>query len=167
MPTPFSNETLFLRQAILLAEEAELNGNLPIGAVITLDGQVVARGMNSIWEPTLELTRHAEMEALQCIPGDLWPRSREMTLFTTLEPCVMCAGAILLHHLGRLVFGSLDPIGGVTSCLGTLPEHFKAEYGLIRWIGPALPDECDALYSRVMELERRRGLGPPPSRADA
>ena len=151
----------FLRAAILLAQEAEENGNLPVGAVIALDGKVIASGRNCIWRPSLQLTRHAEMEALQSVPDPLWPRSREMTLFTTLEPCVMCAGAILLHQLGRLVFGASDPIGGIASCLETLPGYFKEEYGAIQWIGPALPEECDPLYFRVANHERRRRPIPP------
>jgi tRNA(adenine34) deaminase len=151
----------FLCEAIRLAEEAGRRGNLPIGAVIVLDGEIVARGMNAIWQPTLELTRHAEMEALRSVPAHLWPRSREMTLYTTLEPCIMCAGAILLHHLGRLVFGATDPNGGVAACLGALPAYFREEYALIQWQGPALPAVCDPLYARIVELERVRGPIPP------
>jgi tRNA(adenine34) deaminase len=157
----------FLRQAILLAHDAERRGNLPIGAVITLDGEIVAMGQNSIWSPTLALTRHAEMEALYKVPADVWPRAREMTLFTTLEPCIMCAGAILLHHLGRLVYGSADPVGGFGASAGSLPAYFKEELSLIQWLGPALPEECDPLYARIIQHERRRGPSPPPFFADA
>jgi len=79
----------------------------------------------------------------------------------------MCAGAILLHHLGRLVFGSTDPFGGVAACLDSLPAYFRHEYSLIQWRGPALPSECDPLYSRVLEYERHRGSSPPVRLADA
>ncbi len=150
---------VFFREAIRLAEEADRRGNLPIGAVIVLDGDVVARGMNSIWKPRSDLTRHAEMEALRAVPAVFWSRSREMTLLTTLEPCVMCAGAILLHRIGALVFGSTDPYGGVGACLGDLPPYFREELSLVRWTGPALPAECDRLYRRIQELEGRLGLG--------
>jgi len=168
MGTDLSPESLaLLREAIHLAEEAERGGNLPIGAVIALDGEVVARGRNAIWQPSLALTRHAEMEALRNIPSQLWPKSREMTLVTTLEPCLMCAGAVLLHHLGRLVFGSMDPLGGVTSCLDTLPWYFKEAFTRIEWRGPCLPSECDPLYQRVLEYERRRGPIPPARPAQA
>src|SRR4030042_5906880 len=143
---PSSRDMPFLQAAVRLAEEAGQRGNLPIGAVIALGDIIIARGRNSIWKPTLALTCHAEMEALRTVSPTLWSRSGEMTLFTTLEPCVMCAGAILLHHLGRLVFGSTDPWGGIGSCLGTLPKYFKDEFTLIEWSGPALPLECDPLY---------------------
>jgi tRNA(adenine34) deaminase len=157
----------YLRQAILLAEEAERLGNLPIGAVIALDDQVIARGCNSIWHPGLELTRHAEMEALRAVPPHLWLKSRQMTLYTTLEPCVMCAGAILLHRVGRLVFGSTDPWGGAGPCLAALPSYFWDQLALTEWTGPALPGECDPLYARVLEHERSRGEGPPVGIAGA
>jgi tRNA(adenine34) deaminase len=143
----------FLRQAIRLAEQAGLAGNLPIGAVIVLDGSIIATGSNAIWKPVPSYTRHAEMEALRAVPPELWARSREMTLYTTLEPCLMCAGAILLHQIGRLVYGSIDPWGGVSASLGSLPAYFREEFVLIEWSGPALPVECDPLYARIMELE--------------
>jgi tRNA(adenine34) deaminase len=152
---------IFLREAIQLAEAADRRGNLPIGAVIVLDGAVVARGMNSIWRPQLDLTRHAEMEALRAAPAELWSRSREMTLFTTLEPCVMCAGAILLHRIGGLMFGSTDPYGGVGACLRDLPPYFQEELALVQWTGPVLPAECDRLYRQVQEIEGRLSAGPP------
>ena len=79
-----------------------------------------------------------------------------MILFTTLEPCVMCAGAILLHHIGHLAFGATDPYGGVGTSLGSLPPYFREEFSLIHWTGPVLPAECDPLYRRVQELERRQ-----------
>lgn len=149
-------DLLFFEEAIQLAEEAERRGNLPIGAVIVLRGEIVARGMNAIWQPTLDLTRHAEMEALRSLPAHLRQSCREMTLYTTLEPCLMCAGAILLHQLGRLVFGSSDPYGGVGACLDSLPAYFKDELSRCQWHGPALPAACDPLYLRVTEHERRR-----------
>jgi tRNA(adenine34) deaminase len=156
MPSkPYDDQLVFFREAIQLAEKADRRGNLPIGAVIVLDDEVVARGMNAIWSPRRDLTRHAEIEALRAVPAELWPRSREMTLFTTLEPCVMCAGAILLHRIGALMFGSTDPYGGVGACLRDLPPYFREELSLVRWAGPVLPAECDRLYRRIEELEGR------------
>ena len=124
-------DTTFLRRAIQLAREAERRENLPIGAVICLDGKIVAEGKNSIWQPVVDLTRHAEMEALRSVPEHLWSRSREMTLFTTLEPCLMCAGAILLHQIGRLVFGALDPYGGAGVAVQSLPPYFREQFTLV------------------------------------
>jgi tRNA(adenine34) deaminase len=168
METELSQSQLsFLHEAIKLAMKAERRGNLPIGTILVLDGKVVAKGMNSIWKPTLNLTRHAEMEVLRSTPSQLWSRSKEMTLYTTLEPCVMCAGAILLHRIGHLIFGSADSYGGVGVSLGSLPPYFREEYSLIQWEGPALPSECDPLYKRVQELESIQGLGSTTLSTDA
>jgi tRNA(adenine34) deaminase len=148
------NDQQFLREAVGLAEQAKAEGNLPIGALIVLDGEIVARGRSGIWQPTIALTRHAEMEALCSLPVHLRSRCREMTLYTTLEPCLMCAGAILLHQIGRLVFGATDPNGGVGSCLEALPPYFKHEFARISWEGPALSAECDSLYADSLGLEQ-------------
>ncbi len=101
-----SEDEKFMHRAIELALLAEQEGNLPVGAVITLDGEVVAEGRSAIWVPKFDATRHAEMEALRAVPTDLWFSSEEMSLYTTLEPCLMCFGSILLHRVGRVVFGS-------------------------------------------------------------
>ncbi len=151
-----ADDAKFLREAIQLAQAAEQNGNLPIGAVIVLDGHIIARGMNTIWRPATELTRHAEMEALRSLPPRFLARCADMTLYTTLEPCPMCAGAILLHQIGRVVFGASDPNGGVGAGLQHLPPYFQQVLAQIQWTGPALPAECDPLYDRAQELERRR-----------
>ena len=79
-----------------------------------------------------------------------------MTLYTTLEPCLMCAAAILMYQMGRLVFGASDPYGGVEPALESLPPFFSEQFPRVEWIGPALPAECDALNARVRELVRNR-----------
>jgi len=113
MPTDSSGQDLpFLDRALALALEAERMGNLPIGAVITLDGRVIAEASNALLVPCYHPRRHAEMEALERVPVALWPESRAMTCYTTLEPCVMCMGALVLHGVGRVVFGARDREGG-------------------------------------------------------
>lgn len=145
-----------IQEAVRLALKAEERGNLPIGAVISLDGQIIAEGKNAIWWPELSLTRHAEMEALGNVPKDLWARSGEMTLYTTLEPCLMCLGAILLHRIGRVIFGSSDGYGGAGMVIGQLPPYFEEQVAKTEWIGPAGPQECDPLYKRLTAMERKR-----------
>lgn len=146
----------FLRRAIELALEAEQSGNLPIGAVVSLDGEIVAEGKNSIWTPEVNPNRHAEIEALRAVPPELWERSRQMTLYTTLEPCLMCAGATLLHNLGKIIFGSLDYYGGAGCALSSLPPYFEEELNAIQWIGPAMSQECDPLSERALILVTER-----------
>ncbi len=150
-------EVEHLHHAMRLADEAERIGNLPIGAVIVLDSEVIAEGKNAIWVPHFDATRHAEVEALRSVPQHLWSRSRKMTCYTTLEPCLMCLSALHLHQIGRIVFGSRDPRGGAGPSFGHLPPYFEEELRVVPWIGPALPEECDELYARVRSIidERR------------
>jgi len=146
----------FMRRAIELALLAEQEGNLPVGAVITLHGQVVAEGRNAIWVPRFDATRHAEMEALRAMPADLWPSSGEMSLYTTLEPCLMCFGAILLHRIGRVVFGAADGFGGADPIPSHLPPFFQRRLANTQWVGPQMPAECDPLGERVRTLGEAR-----------
>ncbi len=141
----------FVRRAVRLALEAEAVGNLPIGCVLTLDGRVVAEAGNALLVPHYHPGRHAEIEALGRVPPALWARAKEMTCYTTLEPCVMCAGALLLHGVGRVVFGALDPEGGAGALLSHLPDYYAGGAGVPAWVGPVLPEVCDPLYARVNE----------------
>lgn len=143
----------FMRRAIELALLAEREGNLPVGVVITLEGEVVAEGRSAIWVPQFDATRHAEMEALRTVPQDLWGFCEEMSLYTTLEPCLMCFGSILLHGIGRVVFGSSDNYGGPSSVLSHLPPFFRTRFAHTQWTGPTMPNECDPLRERLRALE--------------
>jgi len=140
----------FLRRAVRLALEAEAAGNLPVGAVVTLGGRVIAEAGNAVLAPAYHPGRHAEIEALRLVPAELWPRSREMCVYTTLEPCVMCAGALLLHGVGRVVFGAFDTLGGAGPLLAHLPAYYAGGAGVPQWVGPLLPDVCDPLFRRVL-----------------
>ena len=140
----------FFQHAIRLALEAEREGNLPIGAVISLEGQIIGEGKNAIWRPDYNPNRHAEIEALRNVPQRLWTSSRNMTLYTTLEPCMMCTGAILLHQIGRVLYASADPYGGASPVAGHMPTYFEEAASRIEWIGPAYAEACDPLLDRVM-----------------
>ncbi len=142
-----------VQRAIELAKTAGTRGNLPIGAVISLDGEIVAQGANCILAPVPSAARHAEMEALAALPVHLRRRGAEMTLYTTLEPCLMCLGAILLHRIGRVVYGSADPYGGGGVSITRLPTFFAERFAETEWVGPAFPAECDPLYARIKAIE--------------
>jgi len=103
-------------EALLLAAEAERNGEVPVGAIVVMDGEIRGRGFNSpvrLSDPTA----HAEMLAIReaaRVAGNY--RLENSTLYATLEPCVMCAGALVQARIGRLVFGARDlRFGGVRS----------------------------------------------------
>jgi len=150
----------YIARAIQIALDAEMRGNLPVGAVITLDDNIIAEGGSSILSPFYHPGRHAEMEALRGIPIELWSRAREMTCCTTLEPCVMCFGALLLHGIGRIVFGAQDKQGGASSVLSHLPPYYADGKGLPEWIGPIAAEDCDPLNKRVIaKFERLPVIG--------
>jgi tRNA(adenine34) deaminase len=140
----------FMQRAIDLALSSEQEGNLPVGSVITLDGQIIGEGKSSVLEPEYDPGRHAEIEAIGQVDTSLWPRADEMTCYTTLEPCVMCAGTLLLHGVGRVVFGANDTLGGAGCVLDHLPPYYD-EGGVYDWVGPLMPKACDPLYERADE----------------
>jgi tRNA(adenine34) deaminase len=106
----------FMRQALELAREAERAGEVPVGAVLAIDGKVIGRGRNSPVEFD-DPTAHAEILALREAAAALGNyRVERATLYSTLEPCVMCAGALVAARVERLVFGARDlRFGGVRS----------------------------------------------------
>jgi tRNA(adenine34) deaminase len=147
----------YMQRAVQLARDAQQKGNLPIGAVVVLDGEIVAEGQNAIWEPKLAPNRHAEIEALEAISPALRARAKEMILYTTLEPCLMCLGAILVYRIGRVVFGSYDDWGGASCVLECMPPAFKRLLENVEWVGPAMPEVCDELCDELLTvLEERR-----------
>lgn len=139
----------FLDKAVELALRAENMGNMPIGALIVLDGTIIAEGPNALLVPDFHPGRHAEMEALKKVPVELWTKAKDMTCYTTLEPCIMCFGSLLLHRVGRVVFGAADTKGGSHVLLPHLPEYYDDKRNLFEWKGPLLPEVCDPLYERA------------------
>jgi tRNA(adenine34) deaminase len=111
-----SQHELFMREALTLAREAEAHGEVPVGAVVVLDGEIIGRGFNSPIAKS-DPTAHAELVALREAGARLGNyRLEAAALYATLEPCVMCAGALIVARIERLVFGARDlRFGGVRS----------------------------------------------------
>lgn len=105
----------FMRMALFEAEEAFERGEIPVGAVITCHGRVVGRGHN-MTETLTDVTAHAEMMALtaafETLGGKYLP---DCTIYVTVEPCTMCAGALGWSHIGRIVYGTPDEKRGYFS----------------------------------------------------
>ena len=126
----FVPEEKFMREALSLAEEAFSAGEVPVGAVVVKDGEVIGRGRNRR-EEHQSVLGHAELEAMEQAAKVLgsW-RLTGCTLYVTLEPCPMCAGAILHARLDQVVFGTRDPKGGAVRSMEemfALPYHWKPE----------------------------------------
>ncbi len=123
----------FMQEALAEAQLALASGEVPIGAVVVLDGKIIGRGHN-LREANNDPTAHAEILAIQEAAKHLnrW-RLTNATLYVTLEPCPMCAGAIVNARLQRLVFGAYDPkAGAVTSLMNLVQDkrlnHFVEVY---------------------------------------
>jgi len=107
----------FMRRALELARDAAAAGDVPVGAVVVRDGEVVGEGRNTR-ERDADPTGHAEIVALRAAASTLgrW-RLEECTLVVTLEPCTMCAGAVVASRVDRLVFGAWDDKAGAVGSL--------------------------------------------------
>lgn len=153
-PSGLSDE-YFMREAISLARAAECLGEVPVGAVVVLDGEIVGRGFNSpIGEH--DPTAHAEIAALRDAARTMGNyRLPGCELYVTLEPCAMCAGAIMHARISRVIYGARDPKtgvhGSVVDLFGVqrLNHHASVEGGI-------LSDECSQLLSAFFAGRRRK-----------
>ncbi|MEW5863288.1 MAG: tRNA adenosine(34) deaminase TadA [Pseudomonadota bacterium] len=147
------NDEAFMRRALELARRAADEGEVPVGAVVVADGRIVGEGWNrpiSSRDPT----SHAETEAIRAAARTLDNyRFSGATLYVTLEPCAMCAGAIFHARIGRVVFGAPDPKTGAAGSVvnlfaeGRLNHHAAVEGGV-------LAEECSALLRAFFAARR-------------
>ncbi len=140
----------YMRRALALAEEAMSTGDVPVGAVVVgPEGEIIGEGRNRR-EERRSAVRHAEIEAIEaaCRALGSW-RLDGCTLYVTLEPCPMCAGAVLNARLPVLVYGAKEPMTG--SC-GSVLNLFEERYGFRPAIyGGVLAEECAALLRSFFE----------------
>ena len=143
----------FMRQALALAEEAGLAGEVPVGCVIVREGEIVGRGRNRREEKQSALS-HAETEAIAQANAALgsW-RLDGCQLYVTLEPCPMCAGAILNARISRVWFGARDPaMGACGGVLNLFMEDFPNRPALV---GGVLEEECREVLGRFFQSLRK------------
>ncbi len=144
----------WMRLALREAEEAARQGEIPVGAVLVRGDELICAAHNRR-EQAHDPTAHAELLCLRegaRLLGD-W-RLRECTLYVTLEPCPMCAGAMVMSQLGLCVFGAADPRQGCCGSVYDLPGD-AALHGVTRWQGGVLAEECAGLLTDF--FARRRG----------
>jgi tRNA(adenine34) deaminase len=143
----------FMREALGLAEEAARNGEVPVGAVVVKDGQVIGRGWNRPIS-SADPTAHAEIVALREAASHLGNyRLTGCDLYVTLEPCAMCVGAMLHARVSRVVFGARDPKTGACGSVVDLPAVERLNHHAI-FEGGVLAEECGALL-KTFFAERR------------
>ena len=148
------NDEFYMDQAIELAKEAAKEGEVPVGAVVVIDGRIVGRGRNRR-ETDKNALAHAEIEAINeaCKTLGGW-RLWQCDMYVTLEPCPMCTGAIINSRIKRLVYGASDSKAG--SCgsvvnLFSLPYNHKPEV-----ISGLKQEECAALLSDFFKRLRKK-----------
>jgi tRNA(adenine34) deaminase len=142
-----------MRDALAAAASAAAMGDVPVGAIVIRDGAIVSRASNRTVRDQ-DPTAHAELLALRAAAGTLgrW-RLDDCTLVVTLEPCAMCAGAIVLSRVGRLAFGAWDDKAGMAGSVGDIVRHPKLNHRP-EVVAGVLADECAALLTEFFR-ERR------------
>lgn len=143
-----------MAEALRLAREAAAEGEVPVGAVVVRSGEIVGRGRNRR-EGLRHALAHAELEAIDdaCRRLNGW-RLFGSTLYVTLEPCPMCAGAIINARIDRVVYGAADPKAG--SC-GSLTNLFALPYNHHpQWQGGLMAEECGDLLSGFFRSLREK-----------
>lgn len=149
----FLMDECFMKEALALAREAESHGEVPVGAVLVIDGQIRGRGFNSpirLNDPTA----HAEMLAIREAAAAIGNyRMESAILYSTLEPCVMCAGALVAARVGRLVFGARDlRFGGVRSKFHLADSEILNHR--VEIVEGVLASQCLELVKRFFETKR-------------
>ena len=142
----------YMSQALALAREAAASGDVPVGCVIVKDGQVIGRGRNRR-EERGDATAHAELEAIRdaCARLGSW-RLHGCTLYVTLEPCPMCAGAILNARIAAVRYGAKEELSG---CCGSVLNLFEERFNhRPRIYGGLLAEESSALLAEFFQRLR-------------
>ena len=147
---PVPEDTAFMRMALELAAQAGDEGEIPVGAVVTAGGKVIGKGYNQT-EKLRDVTAHAEMLAITAAAQQLGAKYLSAcTLYVTLEPCVMCAGALYWTQVSRVVYGASDDKRGYTRT-GALLLHPKTQT-----TGGLLAAESEALLKAFFQRMRER-----------
>jgi tRNA(adenine34) deaminase len=142
-----------MQAALRLALAASVRDEVPVGAVIVREGEVLAEAHNEMAHRG-DPTAHAELLAIQQALGRLrTDRLTDATLYVTLEPCAQCAGAMVLAKVGRVVFGAYDGRAGMGGSVVDLLRHPRLNHG-VEVLGGVMADECGTLLKRFF-LARR------------
>ena len=141
-------DKLFMAEAIKEAKLAYNDREVPVGAVIVIDNKIVARGRNTRIKDNL-VTSHAEINAILSLEKELNQRILDnATMYVTLEPCPMCAYAIMETHIKRLVYGAIDPKRGAISTLDIFNKSLGSK---VEVCGNIEKEECESLLKEFFK----------------
>ncbi len=143
------SDTYFMKQALAEAEKARDAGEVPVGAIVVSDGRIIARAHNQT-EQLTDVTAHAEILAITAAAGHLGSKYlQDCTLYVTLEPCVMCAGALAWAQMGRVAYGASDEKRGFMLYGGKTLLHPKTrlEMGIME-------ADCSELMTTFFKAKR-------------
>ncbi len=147
-------DEMWMRQALDLAKQAELAGEVPVGAILVYEGEVIGKGANSPIQHH-DPSAHAEINALR--QGALNQKNYRLpntTLYITLEPCAMCAGAIIQARVARVVFGASEPKTGAAGSIFNILQHAELNHRTEVTSG-VLANECSQLLSNFFRKKRQ------------
>ena len=148
-------DTEYMQQALNLAHQAALNGEVPVGAIVVKDGEIIGRGSNApigMHDPTA----HAEIIAMRQAAQHLGNyRLVDCTLYVTLEPCAMCSGAMQHARIVRLVYGASDPKTGACGSVINLMSEPRLNHHT-EVLGGLLAAECGAVLSEFFKQRRTK-----------
>ena len=149
----------YMEQALKEAEKAYKKLEVPVGAVIVKDGKIIAKGHNQK-ETKTDTTKHAEIIAIQKASKKLetW-RLNDCEMYVTLEPCAMCAGAIIQARLKKLYIGTMDPKTGACGSVLNLLKDFKFNHNVELETG-VLKDDCEQIlksfFKELREIKSKK-----------
>ncbi len=144
-----------MREALREAQKAFLEDEVPVGAVVVYENKIIARGHNQI-ERLKDPTAHAEMIAITSAANYLGTKwLNEASLYVTIEPCSMCAGAMVLARIKNLYFGALDPKTGACGSVVNIANHKKLNHR-IKITKGILAEDCSSLLKEFFKRKRKK-----------
>jgi tRNA(adenine34) deaminase len=153
-----NQDEYFMQEALKEAEKALKKKEVPVGAVVVYENKIIGRGHNQV-ETLNDATAHAEILAIGAASNFLgsW-RLNDSTIYVTVEPCIMCAGAIILSRVKKLVFATPDPKAGACGSLYNLPQDIRLNHQVEITSG-LLEEQCKAILQAFFErLRKSEGL---------
>ena len=149
-----SIDQALMQEALKLARKADSADEVPVGAVIAHKNKIIARAHNQV-ETLKDPTAHAEMIAITQATNYLSSKwLQDCTIYVTLEPCSMCAGALVLARISRLCFGASDPKTGACGSILNLVDHERLNHR-IEVVKNIMQDECSTLLSGFFQKKRK------------